>query len=169
MPLTNLLSLATFLLLTQPQSIVSLNSQLQATQYSIADYVGTWVAHTPKGDFKLILTERKNVRLPNGQIYNIIVGRHFYLDSRNESLSKSEDNFVLVGIPGLSKTNELPMTFTDEVNHKTAEVNLSFDRDNLQKMHWKVVRENEAHTIDPAKKVLLGISVPTDIILERAK
>nr|GFD26876.1 hypothetical protein [Tanacetum cinerariifolium] len=126
MPLINLLSLSAFLTLTYTSVNVSSPKQPIEMQHNAADYVGAWVAHTPKGDFKIVLNERKNVKLPNGQTYNLIVGRHFYLDSRNESLSKPEDKFVLVGIPNISGVDELPMTFTDVVADRTAQVKLSF-------------------------------------------
>jgi hypothetical protein len=148
----------------------------QTTQISTGDYAGTWIGHTATSEFKLVLEERKNYRLPNGRDYDIIVGRHSFItkgsDLRNESLSNSPSKFALLGMLDSRFPGQLSAGFTDDVNYKSVNVRLSFVDDSKTKLLWHVTSENEviiSKLSKPGAKLIPGISVPTTLTLEKVK
>lgn len=145
----------------------------QMKQISTADYAGTWVGRTATSEFKLVLEERKNYRLPNNLYYDVIIGRHSFVTKgstlKNESLSKSSDSFVLFGMFDSRFPGQLSAVFHDDVNHKSVNVRVSFVAGNKNKILWQVTGENEVIITKPGVKFLPGISVPTSFTLEKVK
>lgn len=136
----------------------------------MSKYIGTWEGNTPDGTFKIVLKEKKNFLMPNGKTYNVIIGKHSYISNKskvkNESISKSDDNFVLFSIPEISNSVSLPMTFTDNINHKILHISLTLLSDN-KALQWKVDKETETFTINSIDLPVKGVSIPTDLIMKK--
>ena len=138
----------------------------------LAPYVGTWVGRTPTGEFKLVLGERKNFHIANSTPVDIITGRHSYVTQGgpvNESLSLPAGEFALSCMIDDDKPAELFGSFEDRVNRKPVSIKLSFTNAAKTQLLWVIVREKEAWTLDPAKPILPGVSVPSNLVLTKVK
>lgn len=172
MQLTSLLTVL-LLAITQFSPFKTNSQKLDSTSLKLSDFAGTWVGHTSTGEFKLVLEERKNYPLPTGQTYDVIVGRHSYqvqgATSKNESLSKSTDKFILIGGFDRKHTGQLFVVFTDEVNHKVFHVKLAFTDEHKTKLLWQVIEATETVTINSQNTPSPGVSVPSSIALKKAQ
>ena len=140
---------------------------------SLPDYVGTWVGHTPTGEFKLVLQELKSHPMPDGNKYDFIVGRHSYTTTessvRSESLSMPSGDYALSALPYYEDRQKLFATFSDNVNHKSFQVLLSFVNGDKTKLSWEILRQNETWVFDAALRPLPGASVPTSVVLTKVE
>ncbi|MGI4871897.1 MAG: hypothetical protein ACRYFX_12065 [Janthinobacterium lividum] len=142
------------------------------TEDTLAPYVGTWVGHTPTGEFKLVLEERKQFHIGTSNLGDIIVGWHAYATQDgpvNESLSLPANKFVLICLVDDDNPGGIFGSFGDGVNRKSVNIRMSFTNAAKTQLSWVIVREKEAFSFDPAKPVLPGVSVPSKLILTKVK
>ena len=148
----------------------------RAPRYQTADplapYVGTWIGHTPTGEFTLVLEERKQFHVGNSNLGDLITGLHSYVTQSgpvNESLSLPANKIVLSCAADENNPGGLYGSSWDDVNRRRFRVKLSFANADKTKLLWLYAGQMEAWSLDPAKPVLPGLSVPTSLVLTKVK
>ena len=139
---------------------------------TLASYVGTWVGHTPTGEFTLVLEERKQFSFLNSPAVDVLLGRHAYVTPDgpvNESLSLPADKLVLMCSVDDNKPDGLSGTFYDDVNRRGVNIRLSFADAAKTQLVWAITGLREAWSLDPSKPILPGVSVPTSLVLTKVK
>ena len=159
-----------FLSLTQIIFTTLCNFHFSHQDIKADAYVGNWLGHTTNGTFKVVLKEQKDYKL---SVYEVdaVLGNCSYLskDNTKNDLFSNLKRFSLFGIPSKSKNNILEMLFDDPINNKSVIINLTFVSSDKNKLRWQVKEELEGLITDSSPPRKKGVSVPTDLILEKVE
>lgn len=167
-------TLLTTLLLALLQVVLEpkVNAPRYQAEDTLAPYVGTWVGHTSTGEFKLVLEERKKYHISDAVSPDIITGRHSYVTQDgpvNESLSLPAGRFVLACFADNKNPGGVYGSFEDRVNRRNVDIKMSFTNTNKTQLSWVISGMREAMSVDPAKPVLPGVSVPSNLVLTKVE
>lgn len=131
-------------------------------------FLGTWEWKSEQEAMRIVLKRDPNFKGPDGKTYDVILGKHLYSKEGKtveESLSRSEKDFVLLGVP--SNNDTMTMSFTDVTQQKGGKVTLSLVANN--QLQWKLKNATETITINRKTPWPSGFIVPTDMILTRVE
>lgn len=139
---------------------------------TLAPYVGTWIGHTPKGEFKLVLEEYKQFHIDEYMKRDLIMGRYSYVTldgSANESLSLPADRFSLSCFADEKNFGEVYGSFEDGVNRRSFYIKMSFTNAEKTQLAWRITGKQEAISLSSDKPTLPGVYVPASVVLTKVK